>query len=861
MYDKEFLQQLDKVKSKIVYARITALTFDEQPIESITGRTTQGSINLDGASAIRRTCSLTMVAQDYDYNNYYWGLNTKFKLEVGLLNTINNKYPDIIWFKQGIYVITTFNTARTTNNFTITLSGKDKMCLLNGEVGGSLESSVDFGTIEEENQNGDWVIRKIPIYDIIRNMLHQYAGEPYHNIIINDLDTLGLELLEYRFDTPLYIYRTIANNIYENAMLENENYKVWIREYDEFKEVRLKDLTYTHLEALVQTLTASKDPEYVYLRFKSLTEKDIQDTFVREKIINQNGYYYIPYYFAKIMYGQTVGYRTTELVYAGDLIANIGESLMSVLDKIKNMLGEFEYFYDVDGRFVFQKKKSFTSTLWHPLSYEEDQTYVENLALVSQVDYRFINNELITSFNNNPNLLNLKNDFSIWGQRTSASGATIPVHIRYAIDQKPVSYTTIYVANDDPAILAYNEKYGTELKGQENQITYKPSDKYDEGIENGRSVIYCDWREVLYQMALDYFKYNHLDDFELRIINANRKQYPLGTTGYENYYTDLQGFWRQLYYPTIETEYKEQEELIEYYAEDGEYVNNLKVRKQQIENEINNKKQDEYNEKEDAIIAITQGIEETLNDDTIPFEEKESMIKERQKEREQLRKETEEIRLEIMTLSAEIKIIDAQIAKAPQLKENAERKHKDIEYDLDRYFLEEGPYQYWCRELYECPESLNFWFDFLDGDGFIQKFNVKNMGNRTKAINDTNIKSIYFRETPTVIFVNESINEVDQLSGYRYIQIGNNDSMFSISAQGISAKNKLDELIYQHSYCIESATINIIPIYYLEPNTKISIYDKDTKIDGEYVVSKITIPLTYNGTMSLTATKVVENII
>jgi hypothetical protein len=56
---------------------------------------------------------------------------------------------------------------------------------------------------------------------------------------------------------------------------------------------------------------------------------------------------------AKIEYGQTAGYRETDLVYAGDLIANIGESLTSILDKLRNMLAEFEYFYDIDGRFIF----------------------------------------------------------------------------------------------------------------------------------------------------------------------------------------------------------------------------------------------------------------------------------------------------------------------------------------------------------------------------------------------------------------------------------------------------------------------------------------------------------------------------
>jgi hypothetical protein len=112
---------LDKSKIKTKYARITALKFDESPIETIEGRVTQGSINLDGDSAVRRTCSLTIVANDFDYSNYVWGLNTKFKLEIGLKNEINAAYPDIIWFNQGKYLISSFNMSRSTNNFTINL--------------------------------------------------------------------------------------------------------------------------------------------------------------------------------------------------------------------------------------------------------------------------------------------------------------------------------------------------------------------------------------------------------------------------------------------------------------------------------------------------------------------------------------------------------------------------------------------------------------------------------------------------------------------------------------------------------------------------------------------------------------------
>ena len=84
--------------------------------------------------------------------------------------------------------------------------------------------------------------------------------------------------------------------------------------------------------------------------------------------------------------------------------------------------------------------------------------------------------------------------------------------------------------------------------------------------------------------------------------------------------------------------------------------------------------------------------------------------------------------------------------------------------------------------------------------------------------------------------------------------------MFTISARGKSAKDRLDELIYAHGYCNESASVTCIPIYYLEPNTRIHIADPKTKINGDYVVSKITIPLTYNGTMNLTTTKASESL-
>ena len=425
------------------------------------------------------------------------------------------------------------------------------------------------------------------------------------------------------------------------------------------------------------------------------------------------------YYIAKIEYGQTAGYRATDLIYPGDLIANIGESVTQPLDKIKNMLGEFEYFYDLDGRFVFQKKQAFKNTIWTPAeNAQEKEEYAESLALASGYSYTFSEGELITQFNNNPNLLNLRNDFSIWGERISL-GQKLPIHLRYAIDKKPEIYSPIEVNADEVA--AYNDKYG---------VSVPPQGKLDPITSKGPG----GWRDVIYCMAKDYYQYNFLDDFEIKIIDANRENgnYQTGRTGYEQYYADIIGFWRNLYNPNA-----------------GQNQNQ---------------------------------------------------------------------------------------------------------------FYTDGPHKYWNKNIYEHPELLDFWFDFLDVEGELDQFSVKNVGARTKPVNDTNIKSIYFRETPNVVFGEDTQGKNG--SSYKYIQANDSQmtSMFSISSQGLSAKDKLDELIYNHSYCIESTTITTIPVYYLEPNTRICVYDNKTNLNGDYIISKITLPLTYNGLMTITATKAAESL-
>lgn len=843
---KNFLLKLDETLNKTTYARVTALTFSEYPIESIEGKITQGSINIDGDSAVRRTCSLSMVAQDFDYKDYLWGLNTKFKLEVGVANTIDDRYPDIIWFPQGIYLLTSFNMSRSVNNFSISLSGKDKMCLLNGEIGGTLDASIDFGSIEEEDKNGVWTIRKLPIIEIIRHAVHTYGGEPYHNIIINDLNDYGLELLEYRYDVPMYLYRKRNSPLYVNLLLESDSINLWDKDLNptELSKLSVADKT---LELLTDAFVQDNDTSLSPIYSKNSTSSQI-------------------WHFTKIEYGQTAGYRQTDLTYPGDLIANAGESVTSVLDKLKSMLSEFEYFYDLDGRFVFQKKQSFISTMWSPTT-DGDNTSQINSSYAGEsatTSYTFTNNELVTAFNNNPNLLNVKNDYSIWGERESVSGAKLPIHMRYAIDQKPTKYTQITVEQSE--VNNYNLKYNTTLKGRSSSeaITFISADEYN---DDDPLQIYCDWREVLYQMASDYFKYNHLDDFELKVIDANspHKLYVTGRTGYEQYYTDIQGFWRQLYYPEInqkkakaQAEYntlKSEVEAIDIYL--NGYVDDRGIKKSGLTGKvsalsaaIDDLVEGNGEEDEGSITTKAQHVIDYCTKNLpadLPFVPNITATKDNYSQ------VLSQAQTSYSYATQELRILSLD-------RDNALAEVEKLTKDVENYYDANGPYPHWNKNVYEVPDALNFWIDFLDTEGALSQFNVKTIGPRAKVVNDTSVKAIYFRETPSVIF-QECGTSYGSMSNYKFIQVPKVEEMFSISSQGKNAKERLDELLYQHGYCNESATITTLPIYYLQPNTRVYVSDKDTNLSGDYIVSKISFSLAQGGTMSLTATKAAENIL
>ena len=769
LQDKDFLYNLNQDRYKEIYAKIISLSFDEKPLEQIEGRVSSGSINIDGTSTVRRTCNLTLIAKDVNITDFYWGVSNKFTLEIGLKNNINKDYPNIIWFKQGIYVITSFNSSLTNSNYTISINGKDKMCLLNGEIGGSLPSSIDFGKIDiyEDTysevqikdytqyvankyyiyENGEYKISlnefnenikyytkdillkqdSLKLKDIIKEAVHEYGKELYHNIVINDLDNYGLELLEYRGDKPLYLLYDETAQIYTQMVID-EDFSIG------------NGYTISTCPQYNNAIDSLNDGRYIF------TLEDGKK-----------------YSATKVEYGTTAGYRTTDLVYPGDLISSVGESLTSILDKIKNTIGAFEYFYDIDGRFIFQAKKIYSQNSWNTLVNADNNIFARDAVEESPYSYSFEDVNLIQQFQNTPAINNVKNDYSIWGTRKSITGAEIPIHARYAIHNKPIYYHS-YDGNIYTT-LEMNEI----IKIPDIDVHYKK----------------VDWREIIYQMALDYFKHGQEEDFLYNVQNNNLKTdglssyYPEGETGYEAFYTDIQGFWRQLYDPNPDIIYDTEGG---YYSEEKEYEPD----------------------------GITYRIKTVWN----PFREKDTF-----------------------TCDYYLK-----------------GENETDDYSATKY--------YWNKNVVLAPEQLNFWIDFYDGNDSLMQYSIAAIGDRPKVVNDSKITSIYFRNVPQVIFTNgQDYNGLDIKTGYTYIWLDKSmQDLFSISAQGKSAEEEMNELFNNYSYCSEGVTITAVPIYNLEPNTLVYIYNEENKINGKYQVNRITIPLNYNGMMSITATKIMEQI-
>lgn len=628
--DMDFLTQLDKLHMRVQYAKIILLSFkDEEPIKEIQGSITSGNLSVNGSSAIRRTINLTMLASIDNSNlediDNEISINKKIKVLIGYDNPLKSykNYGDIIWFPCGLFVLSSANISRSTSGWNISITGKDKMCLLDGTAGGTLPASITFHESLVQLDNGDVEIQYPTIFQIIYEAVNHWGGEAIENIIITDIDEEIKMLVRYMGDKPIYF-----SNDYQSLSFEAQE-------------------DYPHM----------------------------------------------------FSYGQDAGYKYTNFTYPGELVLNAGDTVVTLLDKIVSTLGNYEYFYNIDGKFVFQEIKNYLNT-GSPLLELSPEDYVRSYNNAKFL-YSLTDLDTTTAITRNPKYDNVKNDFYVWGKRKTSTGVEVSIRYHLAIDDKP------------DIDLAMQNMWEVKDKKSNLIVRYDFNTLDDYSVDDYTVTLVgtpCDeWREELYRRAL----------------NAQ-----VSNSVYDNYYdSELIAEWRNLYNPM-------------------------------------NKNWDATN--------------------------------------------------------------------------------------------------HWNPDVFNDPGSINFWLDFIDTSSALGKYSIKNIGRRTKVVNNNDIKTVYNSEVPDVIFIeglDQDLIVKYQGIGQRFFILTNEYyDMFSISTTGTSCFDQIREMMYQNLCYNTTISLTCLPKYYIEPNNIIRVEDKDSNIYGNYQITQYSLPLTYNGTMSITATEVLTRV-
>ena len=490
--DSAFLKKFDELKLKEQYVKLIVLTFDEMPIQEIQGKVTSGNLTLDGSSGMRRTGNLSMVADEYENDltdtKHLLSINKKVEVLIGFVNTTDEyTEQDMLWFPQGTYVIISPNISHNSDGINISLTLHDKMALLNGECGGTLPASVTFNEIEDIDEDGNIQVTEPTIYQIIQELVNHFGGEQLGKIIISDIDSKIKKVMKWTGSTPLYLYQEPA--------ADGTIYNSFSTNYNE--------------------LAARQAQGHGTIK--------------------------------EFSYGQDIGYILTDFVYPGELVGNAGDTVVTILDQIKNTLGNYEYFYDIDGNFRFQEIKNYLNTSYSMFLINEmnADNYLVDYTSGKSV-YTFEDANIIQSYSNSPQYQQIKNDFLVWGKRTSIDGKDVPIRYHLAIDSKPIvgnSYKVFFFIDPDDGIT--KAKKPVEFASKSNF-----PDKGEVGI-----YYYAADTGIIYKWATDEKAYEQTPytietikatDYRTELYMAGVASEPFGLDS-NYYYTELKNEWPKLY--------------------------------------------------------------------------------------------------------------------------------------------------------------------------------------------------------------------------------------------------------------------------------------------------------------------------
>ena len=473
LYDQNFLIELDQQQNQTQYIRLTVLTMQNAPIGTIEGKTTGGNISINGSSSIRRSGSLSMLADASNYritelqNIIY--MNKKVAIEIGIKNTLNQYQDnDIIWFPQGVFVMSGAKISKNNSGISIEVTLKDQMSLLNGENGGIFETTVTHSPMAVEKTNDFGVIiseEPVQFYHLIYELVTEWGHIPKEYVIIEDV--------------PLTI----------------ENIVRWVGNDP------------VHIEETDNTISLTSPP----------SAGQTTSNYSR---------------------GDSIGYQEVDYVYPteSELVSNAGDSITSVLDKIKSALGNYEYFFDIKGFFHFQKIKDYLTEGVGIQELNEALTLKYNITSNKSV-YDFSTAKLVSAYSNAPQWQNIKNDFVVWGKRSENSQA-----FRYHLIIDKVPETTVasniilywyydafnvrrYVATEEESLQKkdYAQRYATQYG-----FTTMPNTSTGQ-VSISTRCQFTDWRLAAYcKSILDSKKYF----YSYELIEEIPKIYDLATLSF-----------------------------------------------------------------------------------------------------------------------------------------------------------------------------------------------------------------------------------------------------------------------------------------------------------------------------------------
>ena len=853
--DTPFLFELAKAKNLELFIKIIILSMDERPIKEIQGKVLNGNINVDGSSSVRRTGNLSVYIEDsvatYMEIGGLFSLNKKIKIEVGLSNPTKQylNYP-ILWFPQGVYAIINLSSSYGTSGTNISLQIKDKMVYLNGECGGTIAASTILDEYDVINpETGEYAIEKPTIVQIIRELVNHFGGEQLGKIIISDLDTRVKKVMKWTQSSYLYYYKgqdeetKKETNFFTLIPIKEKDSEIISKIDNQLKEEEEK---YNDL----------KSSDYSETDWAKITKdyqdkkKELEDERANEvnkiennRVGNADSFTKIKAFSA----GDDVGYIYSDFYFPKELVANAGDSVCTILDTIKNTLGNFEYFYDLDGNFIFQEIKNYlnTSQSTNALNSQDASNYLIDRTKGKAV-YQFNTGEIITSFSNSPQYANVKNDFVVWGMRETVSGKTIPIRYHLAIDTKPKTGNTYqYHFFNDPEAL--NLETLEPIKKARLAINLEADDKFPNPGEIGR--VYVD-------LTLDPPQgfYWDKDKYIIKKVECtDMRMFPQYPTEKE----------KELFYTLTGSNkfYKwnkdfENNPSLPRYVETNEYKEDRRPLDPVIVPATSIKFLDELDIGDN--IYLNEELATEITDDADKDGIKDTKIEYRTyyHPTEFKTRTTKDWREELYFSGV----------NTTRFGNDSNYYYTELENEWTKLYDYDIKNPTWKTEVLNNPSGLDFFLDFIDSGSKISEFSISNIGRRTHVVNDDSINCIFEPEIPNYILIEadgDINNEIDEADKRNQPWINVSSDIWAGLAQGgsyNSAFNMIQDLLYQYTGYNESISLQTLPMYFLEPNIRIAVKNEETGIYGEYMLNNFSIPLDINGTMSLSCTKALERI-